>query len=327
MIRAEDAEFHRAASKDAQWTETLYFPFAVPDKSMCGGFYLVARPNVGVIMCDVSVHDRLSHSWDQMLYVDNQQHMACPESFLDFTLPCGYGVTVIEPLKRYQLSYEGYEDTQIDLQFDALMHPYDMNDPAVDPLAGARNGGGWDHSFNGHYEVTGRITGHARIRGVDHAIDVVDTGDRSWGIRKERGTGCVAWFHGSFGDDLTFHVLAAIDPATTRNFIKLISGYVLDKGIVSGLVDIAGSFVMDGIMTRTVDATVTDSSGRKLHFAGTAINSSPWAPAPNAVYAQAYMRWEHDGKTGHGVHQQGLDRGYLTKNRDRFLLLEQTEQS
>jgi hypothetical protein len=30
------------------------------------------------------------------------------------------------------------------------------------------------------------------------------------------------------------------------------------------------------------------------------------------------MRWSHEGKTGYGVHQQGLDRGYLTKNRDLF---------
>jgi hypothetical protein len=318
LITAADAEFHQTTSSDPGWTETLYFPFSVPDKSLCGGFYLVARPNVGVIMCDVSVHDRLSHIWDQMLYVDNQQHMPCPESFLDFSLPCGYTVKVVEPLKRYELSYTGYDDTQIDLTFDALMAPYDMNDPAMDPLAAARHGGAWDASFNGHYEVTGRITGNARIRGVDHRVDVVDTGDRSWGIRKERGSSAVAWFHGSFGEGLTFHALAAIDPASHKNFIKLASGYVLDQGEVRGLVDIVGSFTMDGIMTTSVDATVTDARGKSFSFIGEAINASPWAPCPNAVYAQSYMRWNHAGQTGYGVHQQGLDRGYLTKNRDAF---------
>jgi hypothetical protein len=318
MICVEDAEFHRAASSDPLWTETLYFPFSVPDKALCGGFYLVARPNVGVIMCDVTVHDRLSHTWDQTLYLDNQQHMPCPASFLDFTLPNGYGVKVIEPLKRYALSYAGYDDTQIDLTFTSLMQPYDMNDPAEDPLAAARNGGGWDNSFNGHYEVTGRITGNARIRGVDHAIDVIDTGDRSWGIRKERGTSAVAWFHGSFGEELTFHVLCAIDPAAHKNFGGLVSGYLLDKGEVHGLVDITGSFMMEGIMTRTVDATVIDVRGKAFRFTGEAINASPWAPAPNSVYAQSYIRWDHGGMTGYGAHQQGLDRGYLTKHRDVF---------
>ncbi len=318
MIRPEDLDFHRGASTDPLWTETLYLPFAVPEKNLCGGFYLVARPNVGVIMCDVSVHDRLSHTWDQTLYLDNQQHMPCPSSLSDFSLPNGYSVKVLEPLKTWQISYTGYDDTQIDLIFEALMAPYDMNDPAQDPLAAARTGGAWDNSFNGHYEVTGRITGTARIRGVDHAINVVDTGDRSWGIRKERGTGAVAWFHGSFGEDFTFHALPVIDPAHSKDFGKLNSGYVLDHGEVHGLVDLQGSFTMEGIMTKTVDVTMTDVRGKQFHVIGEAINASPWAPAPNSVYAQSYIRWSHAGKTGYGVHQQGLDRGYLTKHRDVF---------
>jgi hypothetical protein len=32
------------------------------------------------------------------------------------------------------------------------------------------------------------------------------------------------------------------------------------------------------------------------------------------------MRWDHGGMTGYGTLQQGLDRGYLTKNRDFFQL-------
>jgi hypothetical protein len=119
MINTADAEFHRTASTDPQWTETLWFPFAVPEKAIYGGFYLVARPNIGVIMCDVSVQDRLADTWDEALYVDNQQHLPCPESFLDFALPNGYSVKVVEPLKRYELSYTGYDDTQIDLTFEA----------------------------------------------------------------------------------------------------------------------------------------------------------------------------------------------------------------
>jgi hypothetical protein len=93
---------------------------------------------------------------------------------------------------------------------------------------------------------------------------------------------------------------------------------VLDKGEVHGLVDISGSFAMEGIMTQNVDATVTDTRGKQFRFTGEAINATPWAPAPNAVYAQSYMRWDDGQKTGYGVHQQGLDRGYLTKHRDAF---------
>ncbi len=318
MITVEDAELHRGRSDDPQWTETLWFPFAVPEQAIYGGFYIVARPNLGVIMCDVTAQDRVSDSWDQALYVDNQQHLPCPASFLDFTLPNGYSVKVIEPLKRYELRYEGYDDTRFDLTFDALMHPYDMNDPAIDPLAAGRQGGGWDGSFNGHYEVTGRIKGTARIRGVEHAVDYVDTGDRSWGIRKERGTSTVAWFHGSFGDRLTFHILAATDPVNEMSFGRVMSGYILDDGVVHGVTALEGDFTMRGVVVTSANATITDERGKSFSFAGTALSTNPWSPCPNALYAQSMMRWEHEGKAGFGTLQQGLDRGYLTKNRDFF---------
>jgi hypothetical protein len=318
MITAEDAEFHRGRSVDPQWTETLWFPFAVPQKAIYGGFYLVSRPNIGVIMCDVSVQDRLADSWDQALYVDNQQHLPCPESLLDFCLPNGYSVKVIEPLKRYELRYQGYDDTQIDLTFDALMHPYDMNDAAIDPLAAARQGGGWDASFNGHYEVTGRIQGTARIRGVDHMVDYVDTGDRSWGVRKERGTSTVAWFHGSFGEGLTFHILCPTDPVNGMKFGSAITGYILDNGAVHGVTAIEGDFTMRGVVVTSVNAVITDERGKVFRFTGEAISTSPWAPCPNALYAQSMMRWDHGGMTGYGTLQQGLDRGYLNKHRDFF---------
>ena len=320
MITAEDAELHRGRSDDPQWTETLWFPFAVPEKAIYGGVYIVARPNTGVIMCDVTVQDRLADSWDQALYVDNQQHLPCPASFLDFALPNGYSVKVVEPLKRYELRYEGYDDTRFDLTFDALMHPYDMNDPAIDPLAAARQGGGWDSSFNGHYEVTGRIKGTARIRGSEHAVDYVDTGDRSWGIRKERGTSTVAWFHGSFGEGLTFHILAATDPVNGMRFGKVITGYILDNGDVYGVTALEGDFTMRGVVVTSASAAITDARGKVFRFSGEAISTNPWSPCPNALYAQSMMRWDHGGITGYGTLQQGLDRGYLTKNRDFFKL-------
>jgi hypothetical protein len=318
VITIEDADFHAGRSNDPQWTETLWFPFAVPEKAIYGGFYLVARPNVGVIMCDVTVQDRITDSWDQALYVDNQQHLPCPSSYLDFTLPNGYSVKAVEPLKRYELRYEGYDDTRINLTFDALMHPYDMNDPAIDPLAGARQGGGWDASFSGHYEVTGRIKGTARIRGADHVIDYVDTGDRSWGLRKERGTSTVAWFHGSFGDALTFHILCATDPVKGMQFGKVISGYILDKGEVHGVTALEGDFKMSGVVVTQANVKITDARGKIFNFHGDATSTNPWSPCPNALYAQSMMRWHHEGMTGYGTLQQGLDRGYLTKNRDFF---------
>jgi hypothetical protein len=166
--------------------------------------------------------------------------------------------------------------------------------------------------------VTGRISGHARIRGVDHEVDVVDTGDRSWGVRKERGVSNVAWFHGSFGPEFTFHVLAATDPAVSKTFGKALSGYVLENRKVTGLAEVSGGFSAIGVVTTGVDVQITDARGKQFHMVGVALNGAPWAPVPSALYTQSYMRWVCDGRVGYGVSQQSIDRGYATLHRDRL---------
>ena len=139
MIRPEDAEFHTPPSNDFRWCETNPFLFNIPAARIAGVIYVVTRPVLGVCMSDITVCDRVTRSWEEQLYVDNQQHLPCPTSLLDYALPNGLSVRAVKPLEHYQVRYNGSDDTRIELEFRALMPPFDMNDPAMDPMAAIRN--------------------------------------------------------------------------------------------------------------------------------------------------------------------------------------------
>ena len=86
MIKPEDAEFHFNKDSHWQWVETIALPFHVPGTTVSGIVYFMARPMLGVCMCDISLHDRITDLWEEQLYIDNQQHLPCPKSLLSFSL-------------------------------------------------------------------------------------------------------------------------------------------------------------------------------------------------------------------------------------------------
>ena len=79
MIAPEHAEFQFGPDSPFDWCETNFFPFAVPEANISGSIYLLSRPKLGVTMVDVLVQDRISPAWESQAYVDNQQHLPCPD--------------------------------------------------------------------------------------------------------------------------------------------------------------------------------------------------------------------------------------------------------
>ena len=320
MILPEDFDFHFGPDSTWQWAETLALPFAVPAANINVIVYLVTRPKLGVAMCDVTMIDRIAPLWEEQLYVDNMQHLPCPETLTRFSLPNGLSFEVIEPLKLYRLRYEGFDDTGFDLEYRALHEPYDINDPAMDPTAAARTGPAWDASWSGHYEQTYHITGTLVVRGRELRVDCVETGDRSWGPQPERNNGAVIWWHASFGEDLTVHLFTGHDIATRTTLGPHVSGYVLDRGEVFGLVSSEGEQEYMGAMAMGGRLSVTDVRGKRFDLTYSTVNGCYWAPCPSNTYLQSSLRvtcQAPDGLyLGHGVQQIGLSRGYLTRNRD-----------
>ena len=231
-------------------------------------------------------------------------------------MPNGLKVNAIEPLKRYLIDYEGIDDTEIHLEFNTLGSPWDINDPDTDPLAHTRIGGGWDKAFSGHYELTGRITGEARIRGKTYEVDCIDTADRSWGVRDDRTVTNITWLHGSFGEHLTLHAMALIDPAHDEHFGGLISGYVLENGEMYGLTEMTGRSERNGMYAMSTLLEAVDVRGKRYQISGATMNAGPLGPWPAVLYVQHFMRWNCNGEIGYGVQTDGITRAYATRHRD-----------
>jgi len=316
MIRPEDADFHFKPDSHWQWVETIALPFCVPEANINVIVYVVTRPMLGVCMADITIIDRISDLWEEQAYVDNQQHMPCPEKLSDFSLPNGLTVKAVDPTRHYRVEYEGIDDTSFRLDYHALHTAYDINDPELDPLAAARNGPAWDSSWSGHYEMTYRITGDLVLRGKRHAVDCVETGDRSWGPRPERENASVIWWHVSFGEALSCHMFVKHDIATTNEMGDLISGYILENGELTGLVAARGRQEYRRAMPMGGEVSVTDARGRVFDFTYSTVNGCYWAPYPSNTFLQSSLRASHRGMIGTGAQQLGLSRAYLTRNRD-----------
>ncbi|MGD0118019.1 MAG: hypothetical protein ABSD30_08145 [Candidatus Binatus sp.] len=102
MIKPQDFDFHFKPDSHWQWVETIAFPFNVPEANINANAYVVTRPMLGVCMSDITIIDRISDLWEEQSYIDNQQHMPCPKTLMDFSLPNGLSIKAIEPLKHYR---------------------------------------------------------------------------------------------------------------------------------------------------------------------------------------------------------------------------------
>lgn len=316
MIKTEDCDFHFKPDSHWQWAETIALPYAIPEANINGMTYVVTRPMLGVCMSDITIMDRISDLWEEQAYVDNMQHLPCPEKLSDFSLPNGLTFKVVDPLKHYRVVYEGIDDTRYSLDYHGLHAPYDCNDPTMDPLAAQRNGPAWDSSWNGHYEATFHVTGELILRGKRYEVDCVEVGDRSWGARPERDNGTMIWWHASWGKDLAVHLFTRHDIATTKDFGALVSGYVFEDGQVYGITSCKGTQEYRRAVPMGGVLEITDIRGKTFTFTYSTINSSYWAPYPSNTYLQSSMRVNLNGRIGNGIQQLGLSRAYLGRHRD-----------
>jgi hypothetical protein len=320
MISAADVEFHRGQPEaNFRLAETSFFPFTIAEHGISGALYFLFRPNLGVAMSDVTIFDRISRTWEGQAYVDNQQHLPCPEKLSAFTLPNGASLKVLAAPRDFHIDYVGIDDTEIHFDFKGIMPPQDINDPAQDPLtrrAREQAGGAaaWDGAFAGHFEMTARVTGELLLRGKRYDINCLGTMDHSWGMRAERDNTNAAWFQAHFGDDLVIHALAALDPRKPDAVGPVWHGYVLKNGVVRGLVSGTGRTHREGPYVDAVEAVVTDEDGQTYAMRGTPINWGPWAPYPSVTYYQSLMRWEMNGRIAHGPYQEVVSRAFASRH-------------
>jgi len=315
MIRAEDAAFHPVPDEHREtWAETNYFPFWIPDAGLSGAVYNVFRPGLGVCLSDITIFDHCASHWEGLAYTDNQQHIPCPASLAHYSLRNGLTVEALNAPQDYQVDYVGIDDTEFHFRFRGLMRPQDFNDPNQDPLTPKQGAGGaWDKAFDGHFDMTGRIDGELKLRGVAHKIACLATMDHSWGPRAERNNGSAVFIQAHFGDDLSVNALMMLDPADMTRFGPVLHGYVMRAGQVKALVAGEGQSERSGFRPDRFDLTVEDEDGASLALSGHFETWAPWAPYASVLYYQGMARWEHEGRIGTGAFQEVISRAAIAR--------------
>jgi hypothetical protein len=310
VIRPEDAQFHAPTSDDPLWAETNYFGLYAgqdTDRPMNIGVYGLFREPLGVVGSNVSVNSRrVTLPWAAD-YWDAWQHLAVPQpsNLLDYELANGLRVRCTDPNKGWDVDYsDPTAGMELHFRYTALMEPYDINDPEMDPMTAGRDmDKTWGHAYAGHFDQTGRFEGEIVLRGTTTPIDCVSTMDHSWGVRAERQTSRLSWQHAHVSPDLAIHVIcdfgtdAGPDAPSTQ---AMTHGYVLDHGKVYGLKAGSGTTQRRGFYPERIQLSVTDSADRTWELEGEALTTFPWQAWPGTVGHNSLLRWTVDGRKGYG---------------------------
>src|SRR3990167_2328580 len=154
MITAKDMYFHTPTSDDTYWAETNYFGFYVPEEPLHVNVYVLTRQNLGAVLSSITITDGFSNTPHLVRYTNNQVHLPFPKTnFDDYRLGNGLAVKCTKPVMDYDIRFDDGKRLSFDVTYKALMEPYDIHDPAMDPLAQASHGGDTvsDTAYAGHW--------------------------------------------------------------------------------------------------------------------------------------------------------------------------------
>lgn len=334
MIRPEDDSFHPflSGADDPYWNESSWFGLLIPERNIAGWVYFFHRPNMklsvgGVALWDGNgeeMYDCLFHEWDQ--------HQALPpeSDMFEFSLREGHGLTVSlkEPLKSYQVTYEG-DGCSVNLVWDAINEPVEQRHPESDfakrvaahgdPNVVNPSMSSWGPA---HYEHFGRMRGEVILRGEPIEVDSYTIHDHSWGPRQ--GGKRPQFLRGDLhyavaSDDSYFSLMANSripieeDPVfgTTE---PIHYGFYCKDGVIGHLVSGESRVERSDVDGRPVSAVIEarDEHGRELHAEGKPLNHLKWMAYTTYFSFWSLAEWEFDGQTAYG---ELIDYMHVAQNR------------
>jgi hypothetical protein len=302
MITLRDMDFHTPENVPYTWGETNYFDIHVPEANIHAWIQCCFRAGVGAAYVDVEIVDRKASSVYEALYVDRQNHLPLPERLDKFSLPNGLSVDATGGPRNYRVDYVGVRGTEIHVDVAGIMEPYDITDPAIDPLAAgdtasAASSSGFGAAYSNHFDMTCRVTGELTVDGRTHTVDCIAVMDHSWGPRDERGMRQMTWANANFSESFALHGIWSLDDLVEdgpRHEFK--HGYAVVDGELRGGVGGTLNVERDGQFTRRANLSIVDAEGREYRAIGEAVNHLDWFSMGNAMVPMHAMRWHADGR-------------------------------
>jgi hypothetical protein len=319
MILDSDADFHEAPAGEPLWAETNYFGFEIPNVPAHIGLYSLFRPNLGIVNSAIFANSRTVTSGWQIDYWDHRAYLPLDgQRLTNFELTNGLKVLCREPNRVWDISFHKGEDLTVNVTFEALMPPFDIHDPDMDPRA---KRGGSDLSAGalwagGHFDLTGHVTGEVTLRGAKHKVDWLSTMDHSWGVRGEYQPGTMTWLQAHFSRDLAVHGMFQFDPTVPLDDnldLTLTHGYVMQNGSAVGLKDGRGRTERAGLYQLRTTLDLVDAHDREWHLEGKSLTQFPAEYWPGSMSMMVMKKWEMDGLTGYGTSTDFYDYAHFTR--------------
>jgi len=299
-------KFHRRPD-DPFWNESGLFGFMIPERKIDGYFYVWHRPNMNVTSAGVAIWDERGCETHNCLYSEwfHFNPMSPDTDMFDFDLANGMKCRLLEPLKRYRLTYAS-DEFSLDLLWEGAYPPPNLH---YDNTAEQ----GFDVYGGVHYEQLGHVTGTLVLHGEELEVDCHHFRDHSRGprpgpLRNLPGGG---FDHGWASEHTAFAV------TTVRPDPK--------APVMSPSIDRPGygHFIKDGVLGRVVGGErqvlerapdgrplrvalrLEDENGRELHATARVQNCLKWYSLWHMQWCLA--QWEIDGQPGWGECQDWFD--------------------
>ena len=290
-------------------TETQYFGFSVPEAKIHCYSYLWHHPNLRLLTGGLWVFQGTKRYMVQSEICDFRTYMsdsALKGDLYEYRLENGFGVKILEPLRRFHLTYEDpARSNAVDLIYDAV-------GPAV-LFADGR-----------HLEQPMRVKGDLTLRGKHFSIDCYNVRDRSWGKpRPEENLRMppASWMTGVFDPDFSFNCnifdQASGNPELSGEFAlpeerALAGGWLYRDGRLGRLVHAKKRVARarESLLPEAIDLAAEDEFGRPLRLHGTLLASCPWQAWGNFNANICLMRWESAGRIAYGDCQEPMWNDY-----------------
>lgn len=310
----QDELLHPESFRDIQAdsaTETQYLGFSVPEENIHALCYCWHHPNLKVVTGGLFVWRGIKRYMPGAEICDVRAYMSdrvLAKDLHEYRLDNGYGVKVIEPLKKLRATYEDQlRQNAIDLEWEGIAAPVMYADGK-------------------HFEQPMRVRGTLLLRGRKYEVNGYNVRDRSWGKPRPEDNlpmAPISWMTGVFGDDLAFNC-NVFDQAEQNPELKgtrfelpadktLNGGWILRDGVVGRIVSAKKRVVREpgSRLPLAVDLEVRDDRDRSLKMRGTMTASCTWQVWPNAMFPVSQMRWECEGRVAYGDCQEAYWNDYL----------------
>jgi hypothetical protein len=277
VARPEDDLLHpqvNASVDHETLSETQYFSFVIPEARIHSYLYLWHHPNLGVVSGGAWVwqgskrHPVEAELNDFRLFMRDD---ALNGDLHNYRLDNGYGVEVIEPLKRHRVTYSDPErENSFDLDYTALIPPVMTAD-------------------NRHFDQPVKVRGELVLRGVRHQVDCYSIRNRSWGKPRHednRKLPPLTSLQGVFGEDFSFSSLLFDDLGGEAGFEQFAlppdrlipsASWIYRDGQLGVIVQAKRKLRRnpDSFHTEHMELELTDSLGRELAVSARTLTTWP----------------------------------------------------